>query len=335
MRELTTKITTADPRQASKVGEAFTRNLKAVRAGSSPQVGVVSNFDPDHKDFITDAFKGYTMLQRQVGVSTVGTLVASGDYGRVPPGTQQGQFYSGTDGIKQKAPMRPEPGQPVIIYPVAGGTTSANLNYIKGGKIDYKRTYPTKLLIRNHRDFRFGDTSDLGGTNSYNGTSTIIVRGDVDFLTLELVNGWTQNSPLPPGMRYLELNDLLGEKFAFFHGPSQLAGYPISAFEPPPFTDINDPFTDYNTFLPHAGFISEAEQGVIRTNPKPLPSTAWYNLAEVRADDTYWTGEVFDPINWKDDYWDGLDRDPTGNSPRVDRELMAAWLEAHPGAIFH
>jgi hypothetical protein len=163
MKAMSTKVYTAqpDPNKANNLADTFRRNLAGVRSKSSPVVGVVSNFDPDYRQTVTDAMQGYTMLQQQVGGSTVGRLAVHGDYGVIPPGFDQ--------------PMRPVPGQPTVIYPVGSGTNSASLAFIRGGKVDYKRVYPALDLIRNSRVFTFGDAGE-SGTNSYT-PITVLLRG--------------------------------------------------------------------------------------------------------------------------------------------------------------
>jgi hypothetical protein len=268
--------------------------------------------------------KGFTMLQKQVGTATVGVLSVHGDYGKVPPG--------------QLEPMLPVPGQPTVIYPVGGGNGSTSLSFIKGGKVDYKRLYPSRRLIRNHRSYTISELGNMG-ENLYTPEHTVVVAAsanitaDGGFIDLDSIGSWIENSPLPPGMRYLELNDILGDIFAASHG--SLVGKNIGDFFPPIYTIIADPFTDYDSFLPHAGFVSPLSPGTIRTNIKALPGSAWFNLYEIYSTDfSYWTGELsgVDPLTWQDDFWDGLDRDPTGNTPRVDRKKMKDWLLAHPDA---
>lgn len=333
MREMTTKVYTADPRQTSSVLETFRRSLNQVRSKSSPELGVVSNFDPDYRGSVTDAMQGYTMLQQQVGVSTVGRLAVHGDYGKVPPGQMQ--------------TMRAVPGQPTLIYPVGSGVGSGSLSYIKGGKVEYRRYYQALKLTKNNRTYTFGDAGNQG-TNDYDFTSTIITRADATFLNLDLDLSWSENSPLPPGVRYYDLEVRANENFrASFFDPIPAGsdmpagknigmilaanGLTLSAYRAKlvrSSADI-DPFTDYDSYLPHDSL------GNIRANTvKPTPNDVFYKLTEEFQDDSYWTGEVKDPVNWKDDYWDGLDRDASGGNPRVDRAGMKTWLTAHPKAKF-
>jgi hypothetical protein len=72
-----------------------------------------------------------------------------------------------------------------------------------------------------------------------------------------------------------------------------------------------DPFTDYDSYMPHDSL------GNIRYNYKLTPVDVFYHLTEEFNNDSYWTGEVKDPLNWQDAYWDGLDRDPTGGTQEL------------------
>lgn len=332
MKELQTKVNITDSsliaNQARQTASLMRQSLDAVRSKSSPQLGVAGSADPDQRGFVTDALKGYTMVQRQVGAATTGVLSVNADYGKVPQTLYNNRQ---TDFVKDK-PMRMLPGQPYVFYPVASGSTSAGLSYLKDGKADYVRTYPSQFLTRNHRSYIHGEGGDFA-RNVFDQGETIVGHPDVDFLFPDFGLAWGDNSPLPPGLRYVELEDVAAEAFGIFLGSVDflsLEGKTRDDFGRPPYSgNYNDPYPDSqsNTFLP------KDVNGNVRKNILKLPDGAWFYLSQFYSlHDEYWTGEVADPLNWQDTYWDGLDRDPTGKHPRVYRPGMAEWLKAHPKA---
>jgi hypothetical protein len=159
----------------------------------------------------------------------------------------------------------------------------------------------------------------------YRPDEVIVVNTEALFFNLESNLSWGENSPLPPGLRYFELDDMRHKIFTQFGDPFQ-PGIGVDDLIYPNLTNILQLGSNPESIL-----LPKDSQGNIRTNLKPLPADAWYRLPDYYADFTYWTGEVLDPLNWQDDYWDGLDR---GGVPRVDRAGMAAYLEEHPAARF-
>ncbi|MBA3829906.1 MAG: hypothetical protein H0X33_13280 [Taibaiella sp.] len=134
MKTLVSQVKTIDSATGRNLQTLAGQQLNLQRKASVPVVGLVNNFDPDQKNFLTTPMKGYTMLQVGSGVATYGALAVNADYNVLPPG----QDFS----------LRPEPGKPALIYPVAGGNTSLNTSFIHGDGNELKRYYPIKYLTR-------------------------------------------------------------------------------------------------------------------------------------------------------------------------------------------
>jgi hypothetical protein len=108
------------------------RQLETQRAASVPEVALVNNYDVDQKTFVTEAMKGFTMVQKGAGAGTYGTLTTQANYGE--------------ESAESEFKTRPIPGQPALIYPVAAQSGGFNTSFIRGGGTEAKRYYPIKYL---------------------------------------------------------------------------------------------------------------------------------------------------------------------------------------------
>lgn len=134
MKEMVSSIKTVENNVGKTIEGLAARQLATQRAASVPEAALVSKFDVDQREFLTPAFKGFSMIQKGSEVGTYGTLTVQADY-ETPP----------EDRNKR---VRPIPGQPTLVYPVAAQSGSANTSFIRGGNTDLKRYFPVKLLIR-------------------------------------------------------------------------------------------------------------------------------------------------------------------------------------------
>lgn len=261
-----------------------------------PKVGVVANFDPDRRGFLTDAMQGLVNLQLGNGNQVTNVLAAHADYG-VTPLYQNPDVGTGLFPFAGGRKLQPVPGQPTLVYPVRGANGSTGTNFIRGGKAQPYREYPSFPVFR------------PGGVTNYG--PVIIYRTDATFITR--LNSWWNNSPLPPGMRYAEMNDVLawntlgGSPLISQADLATLYGFPLANIHS--VVDVQD--LDGNT----------------KINTKPLPAGMWATHSALLADDTYWTGTCRNPEDWIDSWW-------YGNNHNVDKTAMKTWLNAHPGARF-
>jgi hypothetical protein len=280
------------------IGKMAGQSVEWQRARSVPDAAIVSNFDPDQRQFLTDAVQGMVMVQDAL----TGRLAYHDGYGAVPPGQTQ--------------PLRPQPGQTTLLYPVSAAGPAMNTTLIRGGKVEPKRTYPVKLLTKAQVIYIFGDTSDVGLHIVYKPDETVVAADGTN-------SDWNENSPLPPGMRYIELQDMEWIVFTQFGLP--LPGTRVSdSDEPDIFATIPSgvrPPDLYTIILPRDS------QGNIRHNVKPLPPRAWSHLPEVYADYSYWTGEVRDPVSW-------VSQDPYWQERGFTKAGIETFLASHPAARF-
>ncbi len=310
---------------ANRVAEQQRRNSAPAQAKSSIDVGV-SNPDPDMRKMLTAPMQGMVSTIQGSGIGLTGRVSINTDVGTTDPATGK--------------PLLQTPGQPMLLYPASAGDTGLNTVFTRGGQFGQNRNYPLKLLTTATHSYTFGDTEEQGLT-FYNQQKAVVVRNGTDsFLNIDSGSSseWDQNSPIPPGMRYVELTDVI---FPIYNsapiGPGsnleiRLRNLGISTVEEYyglllQLAAGNDPtFTDYDLFLPHDSL------GHIRQNILTLPIDAFYHLSDFYNQDKYWTGECDDPLNWEDSWWLGLDIDPSGNTPRVDKAGLATYLQAHPNA---
>jgi hypothetical protein len=313
----------ADPNRNREILGLAQKGLEAKRAKTGPIVGVVSNFDPDIREFLTAPYQGFTSLQVGAGDSGIyGTLAVQSDYTKAMSQSEAealGLSEADRERINKKR-LVPRPGYPALIFPASGSSGPAlNTSFIRGGKRDdLVRAYPVKHLTKAFTTYEFGDTSNPGLHITYQIDDTVITWDGA----AGAPDHWDQNSPLPPGVRYWELQDLLGQM------QQGIGALPIAPGSPAPVgvdvpgflsITLHVPLGDIEILLPHDSL------GNLRTNVKPLPGEAWWHLAEVYMDDTLWTGEVLDPLEWveHDSYW---------QSRGITADTLAAFLDAHPGA---
>jgi hypothetical protein len=182
MKQMTSTVTTKEYTNAYRdIQKAARQGLDEQRAASTPTVGLVSNYDPDQRGFLSPALSGFTMLQVGSGAGTYGTLGTHAEYGKEPVFNNSYSYEVPFEGHYK---MRPTPGQPTLIYPAAAHGPAFNTSFIRGGKALPYREYPRH---------------ELGGIPF----SVIVIRGDVDFVGV-LGDSWLSNSPIPPGVRYYE-----------------------------------------------------------------------------------------------------------------------------------
>jgi hypothetical protein len=302
MINMTSSIAQIEFAVSNNIRQLATSKLEAQRGKMVPSEGVVSNFDSDQKQFLTKALEGLTLVQYH----THAGLAFQDGYDALPPGQTQ--------------PFRPLPGQSVLSYPIAAGSPAMSTNFIRGGKENLKRVYPTKYLTKARVTYTFGDTADPGIHIFYHPEETVV--GDAGlYFDIGSRALWDENSPLPPGVRYIELQDMEWIVFTQFGLP--LPGTRLSdAAEPDIFATIpsgEKPPDLYTIILPRN------HEGDIKHNVVPLPGGAWSHLPEVYADYSYWTGEVTDPVSWAgiDDYWKYRGITPA---------LVQTFLDNHPAA---
>lgn len=291
MKQMTSGVLTIEASIIRQIKTLFQNGLAAKRQASVPEVGLVSNFDPDQKGFITGPFKGFTMLQVGSGVGTYGTLAAHADYGKQ---ALLNNPFSQTNIYLRNHKMRPEPGQPYLINKVSGFGASSNNSFIRGGKAEPYRVYPSYTL-----------------SNALDSPANEVLTQDITYFFDSNVLLST-NTALPPRHRYWEIGD-----WRAFNTGGLISGAPL----------ISDAtlaaiygLSDLEDLLPRG------PDGVIKRNLKPLPADKWSGDLSVKNNDTYWTGNVPDPVTWVevDGYWS----DVLG----LTAASIQTYLTAHPGA---
>jgi hypothetical protein len=306
MKRLTSGVTTTAagyPAVTSSIVVLARKKLDAQRKATVPAVGLVNNFDPDQRGFLTSAMQGYVPYQAGSGAGTYGGLTVHADHG-VAPGYQNPNTLNNVFPNKGAGEMRPQPGQPNLIYPSAAGLPNFNTSYIRGGKAEPYRPYPNYPVARNYHG-EFGAGISIG--------TLIYYRDDVDYVSRF---GASTNSPLPPGMRYGEITDLLYEN---------TSGIPGGPTDPGQLISVADLAALYDTAIGDIDqLLPQDLDGRIRVNVKPLTGGLWALHPDILNDDTYWTGTTKDPLNWVDDFW-------YGNNNTVDKTGLTAYLAAHPG----
>jgi hypothetical protein len=287
---------------AAQVGKLYTQSLAAQRGVGMPKTGVVANFDPDQRGFLSDELKGMTNVQLGNGAMVTNVLAAHADYG-ISPGYQNPDTQSAIYPFTGDRQLRPVPGQPTLVYPVGSAAGSVSNSFIRGGKANPYREYPSYITGR-----ALGAPT-AGPLIFFRSDAThIIRRGDL--------GSWWNNSPLPPGSRWAEMNDI---RAANTGGLDLAAGNLISLVTLASLYGV--PVAQLNDLLP------QDTDGNVKQNFKPLPGNKWGGDPVIQADDTYWTGTVRDPAHWSDSWWDGTNHN-------VDKDLMETWLTANPGARF-
>jgi hypothetical protein len=198
MEKRTSEITTGRlPNTISRdILKVAREGLSAQRRASVPLVGLINNFDPDQKTFLTDPLKGMTMLQVGSGAGTYGTLAVQAGYGKSATARMDDyNFNFGYGGLPQATAalepsiIYPEPGKPNLIYPAAGVSPAINTNILEGGKGTARRYYFEGPLLT-------ADGSPI----------PLAVRAGATFLIRPLEFG-SSNTALPPGLRYFEPAD--------------------------------------------------------------------------------------------------------------------------------
>lgn len=315
--------------KANRLGAGQGKNADMVRAKSSIDVGVVNPTDPDMRKMLTPPMQGIVPTIQGTGVGVTGRIAINNNVGQTNPSSGQ--------------PLLQVSGQPVLLYPVSSGDTGVNTVYTRGGQYTQRRYYPVRELTHlTDHSYTFGDAGPESGLTTYDRYSVVIVRdGTGSFLNLDALTPgiWDENSPLPPGVRYYELSSVdppaqlqAGESVALrlsIAGYSTADDFLTGWIQTTKFN--GDPnYHDYDALLPHDS------KGRIRRNFLPFPAEAIFHIQDFRSDDTkmdkYWTGECDDPLNWEDAWWQGLDYDPSGNTPRVNKEGLATYLQSHPNA---
>lgn len=280
--------------------KALTRQkLERQRQASVPTVAVVNNFDPDQKGFITPGLAGYTPVQTEFS----GTIVANGDYGISPR-------YQNPDTLVYKYPfaggrqIRPQPGQPVMVYRASADSPNMNTSFLRGGKAEPYRDYPSYPIRRNFPSYGAGTAI----------SPLLFYKDDVDFCLH--FDTWDSNSPLPPGVRWAEMNDI---RYWNTNGERLALGEIITEQE---LADLYYmPVEDINQLLP------QDLEGRPKVNVRPLPGELWSIHPTIFNNGAYWTGQVRNPVDWNDAYWYGA-------SKAVDKTLLEAYLNTHPGSRF-
>jgi hypothetical protein len=171
----------------ARVKDLYSQGLATQRSAGMPKTGVIANFDPDQRGFITPAMQGLTNVQLGNGQVVTNTLVAHPDFGVV-------SAYQNPDTLTDKFPfpgdrqLRPVPGQATLVYPVASANGSAATSFIRGGKAIPYREYPSYMTAWNYHGY--------GG-----GIATVFFRGDAthmaDLATLYGLTIGTLNQLLP------------------------------------------------------------------------------------------------------------------------------------------
>jgi hypothetical protein len=287
----------------ARVKDLYSQGLTAQRGAGMPKTGIIANFDPDQRGFITPAMQGLTNVQLGNGAMVTNTLVAHPEFGVVSgyqnPDTQTDKFPF--PGDRQ---LRPVPGQATLVYPVASANGSVATSFIRGGKAQPYREYPSYMAQWNYHGYGGGIANLFFQT----GASHIVNSG--------LLGTWYNNSPLPPGARWGELNDV---RYANTSGALRSLGQLIS---------LADLASLYGlTIGTLSQLLPQDQDGNVKVNYKPLTGVGYALHPEIQADDSYWTGTVRNPLDWTDAWWDG-------SNHNVDKTLMATWLTAHPGAKF-
>lgn len=146
----------------------------------------------------------------------------------------------------------------------------------------------------------------------------IIVRAGLDFFGGAPGGLWDENSPLPPGVRYIELAEVyvnLASAYIDYPAPQNVYFFGLG--------DNCLPLDSMGNIRRNAkpSGVDVSGYNLITLDHLPSATAVAASLAAIYSDDSMWTGEVADPVNWQDDWWDAL---------FIDREAMAAYLEAHP-----
>jgi hypothetical protein len=311
-----------DQKTVSKFNQAGQQKRANRNRASVPQAGIVSAFDPDQRGFLTPALQGFTAIQ----TARTGTIALNPDTGvtsyyQNPDNIATGVTVNVEAGtvdtfpIVRKFPyaggrqIRPQPGQPVLFYQAASGSDSAlSTNYMRGGKADPYRDYPSYPIRR----FVHGEYISGSGISSL-----IYRRTDADFAVD--ANTWDSNSPLPPGWRWVEMTDILYENTGGIPGGPQNPGDLITEADLAAMYHI--PIEEIEGLLP------QDQDGRLMRNARPLSGGLWALHPSILGNDAYWTGQVRNPEDWDDPYW-------YGNNNLVDKEGLSAYLQAHPGCRF-
>jgi hypothetical protein len=146
----------------------------------------------------------------------------------------------------------------------------------------------------------------------------IIVRPGNGFFAGSSPGIWNENSPLPPCTRYIELADLyvpLAATFLDYPQPQNVSFFGLDDSSLPHDSQGNVRRNAVASGVDVSGF------NFVPLSDLPSSTDIAAELETAYGDDSLWTGEVADPVNWPDDYWDAL---------LIDRAAMAAYLEAHP-----
>lgn len=149
--------------------------------------------------------------------------------------------------------------------------------------------------------------------------NAVLVRVGIDFANATSFHLWDENSPLPPGIRYVELADIYAELAVDWYTFPNLNKVTILNLDESILPV--DSFGNIRRNLKPCGVDVSSFNGQTLDTIPSAPSIA-AELAAIYSDDTMWTGEVVDPVIWQDDWWDHL---------FINHDRMQIYLDAHSG----